>query len=256
MPSTKRLTYTDLRPLGVDIPRDGRHEANHVDRAAGTGEPRRPARGTLVERAAAVEGERIRIEEPIAAQRDARQEAVVDHAFQHIDVLGVAVQQEHALVPEGIGDRGACFQVSRLVGQCRSLSPNASPCRRRTDAPGQVQLLRNDVVPNTVDRLAVGRFAGQSGHVGDTRVEVTGPHGMSHRLVLVDYGDVVLAIGTVGLPLVGSAAHGNEELRQFQVVLVTGRPVELDQADFDLFVTGYVDLLASGRRPGRRDRHS
>ena len=62
--------------------------------------------GAFVEAIADAAGKRIGIEELVAVERDAGQEAVVDHTLNHIHVLGIAVEQEHAVIPHGVADRG------------------------------------------------------------------------------------------------------------------------------------------------------
>jgi len=83
-------------------------------------------------------------------KRDAGEKAVVDHALQDIDILGVTVQQEHALVPEGIGDGGAGLQIGRRVRQLVVVAERFALVAR-TDAAREVHFLRDDIFPKHVD---------------------------------------------------------------------------------------------------------
>ena len=66
------------------------HEPRQVARAAGAREPRSAL--VLAERE-----QRVRVEERVALQRDARQHRVVDCAFVYVDVPRVLLQQEHGI---------------------------------------------------------------------------------------------------------------------------------------------------------------
>ena len=100
------------------------------------------------------------------------------------------------MVPEGVGDRGAGLVVGRDVGQVvvvaegLALAPGA-------DAAGEVELARDDVVPQAVERAHVVRVAGERGDVGHRRVQVAGAHRVADRLVLLGHRQVVLLVGPV-----------------------------------------------------------
>jgi len=76
--------------LGVHVTRQGRHQAGDIGWAAGALEPGDPGGAFFVERRPAVAGQGVRIEEPVAGQADARQEAVVQDPLQHVEVTAVA----------------------------------------------------------------------------------------------------------------------------------------------------------------------
>jgi len=63
-----------------------------------------------------VDAERIGIEKSVARQRDAAEDPVVQSSFQYIDVLGVAIEQEHALGKEHDADSGAGLGIGDIVG--------------------------------------------------------------------------------------------------------------------------------------------
>ncbi len=136
---------------GVDVAGDRRDEPHDVDRAARAAEPRAALELAVVELEPHVAGQRVGVEELVAVERDAGEEAVVDDALEHIDVLRVAVQQEHAVVPQGQRDRGAGLvvglEVVELVGPGVALAGAVL-----ADAAGEVELAADDVLPDAVDR--------------------------------------------------------------------------------------------------------
>ena len=129
----------------VGVAGHGRNQPANVGRAARAGEP-------LAAGVVAAGGERIRVEKLLALQRHAGQHVVVERSLQHVDVLGVAVQQEHAVGPEAEGDAGARFAVGRDVRQLVVLAERLA-LAGRADAAREVQLFADDVVPQPVDRV-------------------------------------------------------------------------------------------------------
>ena len=95
---------------GIDVTGQFRQETGDIDGAAGSAKPR----AALITRVA---GERIRVEELTAVKPDAGEKAVVNGALKDIKIPGIAMEQEHALVPEGVGDGGAGLVVGGLVRQ-------------------------------------------------------------------------------------------------------------------------------------------
>ena len=131
-------------------------------------------------------------------QGNAREKAVVDDPLQHVEVLGIAVQEEHALVPQGVGDGRTGFVVGGRIGQFVVLAESLAGMPG-ADAAGKVKLLGHHVFPNAVDGLRVGLVASQCGHVGNTGIEIAGTDGMANGLVLLRDRLVVLVVGAVEL---------------------------------------------------------
>src|SRR5690606_25652843 len=126
-------------PYTVHVPGNRWDEPRDVDRAARRAEPRLAFGCAVVAQVLPVRLERVRIEEPVALHRDAREEAVVDHAFEDVDVPGVGVQEEHAVVPHRVRDGGARLGVRRPVRQIVRLTEGFSPAGR-PDAARDVEL--------------------------------------------------------------------------------------------------------------------
>ena len=226
---------------------DLRDEAHDVHGTAGAAEPF----GTGI---AAAAGQRVGIEELIAADRDAGEKAVVDHALQDIDILGVAVQQEHALVPEGVGDGGASFQVGRFIRQFEVVAERFA-VTARADAACEVHFFCDDIFPKRVDGGHQRAVAGQCGDIRHAGVEIARADRVADGFRLLDDGDVVLAVGTKDLSAqVAAAAHVDEELCEAEVARVACGAVELAQADLDLLMAGYALELVGGRAEGLVDQ--
>lgn len=152
-------------------------QPNHLERASG----------------AATAGQRVGIEKFIAVKRDAGEKAVVDHALQDIDILGVTMQQEHALVPEGIGDGGAGLQIGRRVRQLVVVAERFASVA--ASMPPVRCIFRDDIFPKRVDGAHQRAVAGQCGDIRHAGVEITGVDSVTDSFGLLDDRDVVLAVG-------------------------------------------------------------
>ena len=155
----------------------------------------------------------VRVEEGLAVERDPGEEAVVERPLHHVDVPGVGVQQEQAVVPVVVADGGAGLVVGAQVGQL-VVDPERLPGAGRADAAREVQLAADDVPPDPVHGVHVGLLPGEGRHVRHARVHVGGAHGVAHRLALLHHPPVRLVVRApgpfraVGAPLV------QQELRE------------------------------------------
>ena len=138
--------------VGVRETRHGRNEPGDIRGAARTAKP-----GAA--RVTAGRFQRVRIEEPVAFHRNSRQGGVVQRAFQDIDILGVVVHEEHAVVPKDVSDRGARFAVGGLVGQFVGFT-EALVAAAGADASGDIELGLDYVVPDRIDRLDIRHVPG------------------------------------------------------------------------------------------------
>ena len=187
-------------------------------------------------------------------ERDAGEKAVVDHALQDIDILGVAVQQEHALVPEGIGDGGAGLQIGRRVRQLVVVAERFALVAR-TDAAREVHFFRDDIIPKRVDGAHQRAVAGQCGDIRHAGVEIARADRVTDSFGLLDDRDVVLAVGAKDLAAqVTASSHVDEELCEVEVARVACGAVELAQADLDFLVTRHALELIGGRAEGLVDQ--
>ena len=197
---------------------------------------------------AAGAAERILVEEAVAAQRHAGDQAVVGLALEHVGVLAVAAHQEQAVVPQADADGGARLAISRVVGQIVG-DGEALVARRRADAAGQVHLVLRHVVPDFVHRGQQPFVAGDRRRVGHREVEVHRPHRVADHLRLFADRLVVLGVLAEQLAAVRLAALVEKEQRQFEVAFLLGGPVELDEGQLDLLVAaGLVALVGAENR--------
>ncbi len=227
---------------GVDITRHRGDEAGHVAGAAGAVEP-----GSAGVLAHALEG--VGVKEGVPFERDPREQGVVESPLHHVDVFTLAVEQEHAVVPVDVSDRGAGLAVGAHVGQGVT-RPEALVAPGSADPAGQVELAPGHVLPQPVDRLDVGSISGQGGHVGHAGVHVRRPHGVSDGFGLLGHGGVVLVVLPPQLPAAQRpAAHVEKVLRQPQPALITGDPAEPHQAHLDHLVARWF-LVEAGTEHG------
>ncbi len=142
----------------------------------------------------AAAGQRIGVEETVARQRDAREHAVVEGAFEDVDIGRVSVEQRHAVAPEHGRDRAAGFAVGGVVGQVIGIAESLVVILRRGGAAGDVELPPDDVLPEPVERAPVFAVVAQGGDVGHGGVGVAGPDGMPDRVFRLDQRHPVLVV--------------------------------------------------------------
>ena len=198
-------------------------------------------------------GQGIGIEEQVAGERDAGEDAVVEDALHDVGILAVELEALHPRIPEERGDVGAGLGIGAGVRQAvrRAI---AFPAAGRADAAGDIELGPDHVGPDLVESGDGGRVAGQGGDIRRAGVEIAGPDGVADGFGLLDEGLVVLgvfAIEELGAAIVlvrdaafGPAAGVDEELGQVEILPRAGDAIQLDQADLDLLVPGRVGSLA------------
>src|SRR5262249_13331384 len=111
------------------------HPGNVTDDVRRTARAVEPRHAVMLAFAA----ERVDVDEAVAAQRYAGQQAVVDLALQDVGVLAVAGHEEQAVVPQGHADGGARLRVGRVVGQVVG-DRETLVVGRRADAAGDIHL--------------------------------------------------------------------------------------------------------------------
>ena len=215
--------------LRADIFAERGDRAHDVRRAAGAAEPRGP-RGPAG-------FQQVRVEEPVAGERDAGERAVVHGAFERVHVLRVAVHQEHPVRPEKERHSGARLVVA-AVREFIIVAVRFAAAARAA-AAGQVVFFADDVVPDLRDRVDVALVAGERRHVRHAGVHVVGADGVPDGFVLLEHGLVRLAVGVAGTAF----RLVFEEMRgELQPARIAGLAVELREP--------HLDDLMSGRDAG------
>ena len=95
---------------GIHIIRYGSHETGYVARTAGTSEP-------VLALMLPHGFQRIVIEELVTAEWYARNDSVIQRAFQHIRIFGISRSEKHTMIPIHIGYRGAGFAIGCVIIQ-------------------------------------------------------------------------------------------------------------------------------------------
>ena len=236
----KEIDVERVALLCVHVAGHGGEEARHVSGAAGDAEPR----AALV---LAVTFERVGVEERLAVERDARQQPVVKRPLHHVNVAGVLVQQEQPVVPVVVADGRASLVVSRHVRQV-VVSAEAFDVADRADAARDVELLVDDVAPDSVNRVNVRIITRQRRDVGHAGIHVRRAHRMADGFGLVsDFGVRLVVLAPAALRAV-RAARVEQELRQAKVTRVAALAVELRQRHLGDLVAGPNALLAGAER--------
>ncbi len=176
---------------GVGVAAQRGEEAEDVGGAAGAAEPILP-----VVRAAAGEG--VFVEEVGTVQGDAAEEAVVERAFQHVAVLAVACELQHAVGEEDQADGGAGFAVGGIVGQI-VIFAEPLPAAFGADPTGQIHAALGDAIPQAVADRPQFRILRFRGEVGGGAVEVDRAHGVADRVGLLAQRRVGLEVLQVGV---------------------------------------------------------
>ena len=217
----------------------------------------------------AAAGQRVLVEEPIAAQRNAADGAVVQRTLHDIGIGGLAGHQQHAMRPEHQADRGAGLGVGGLVRQivvaCEALVGPGRP-----ETTGDIEALLRQVVPQP-DAGVVQALIGVLGReVRHRRIQIHRPHCMPHHLVLLAHRDMRLVV-FVDAVIPGSriaaarprldveimrlaAALVDEIARQIHVPRLAGEAGQLDQRQLDLLVTAIAAKLALPATEAARDQ--
>ena len=226
----------------------------------------------------AAAGERRRVAEEIAGERDAGGDRVVQRLLHDVGVLRVAGDVEQPVVPEHHRRRGAGLLIGVLVRQV-VVRREALVVLRRADPAGDVHPVQRHAV---VQRL---RGAPQPGslvscdHVGHRAIQEHRAHGVADRFLLLAHRHVVLRVAGVEVlrilqvealvPLADAerlaeevdravgvellelaledrwllAAPVEHRLRQLEVALLAGGARQLHERQLDAFVAGDVVLL-------------
>ena len=80
----------------------------------------------MVEWVFSIRFQRIWIEKEVATQRQARNQSIIERTLQHIDVLGIPMQQEQPVIPEDIPYGRTCFIVSCKIWKLIAFSKSFS----------------------------------------------------------------------------------------------------------------------------------
>ena len=122
----------------------------------------------------AVAGQRVHVEVPVAAQRDAGQHGVVERPLDEVGVARLPRGQQHAPAPHDAGDRATRLAVGQVVRQVVGLPERLGEVAG-ADPAGDVELAADHVVPLPGQRLQECRLArleikvGDAGRRGTTR---------------------------------------------------------------------------------------
>ena len=153
------------------------------------------------------------------------------------------MQAEHAEVEETAGNRGAGLAIGRGVGQFVVLAESLVVVAG-TEAAGDIELLRGDVVPDGCDGCLVVLVAGIAHPVGHTAVEIQSTDGVPLGCTLLDGRQMVLPVlavhtlvGAGGVELADAPAI-QEELAALQVTLLARQLIEPHQSHLDDRMTG------------------
>ncbi len=175
--------------------------------------------------------ERIVVEETVAGERDTGDYPVVQRALIDIGIFCIARGEKHAVVPIDIRYGGTCLAISRMVVKLVVRTETLALCTR-TDAACDVELARRHIVPDPGYGIEVGRIVGQRRHIGHAGKQISGAHGMSHNLVLGQYGLVVLRILAQAVAVRASACFLHKIFGRLKILVVAGHLIQFGKGHF------------------------
>ena len=201
----------DVQAVGVrrvDVPRQRPHELQEHRRAAWAGVPG-PSRAVP----SGVQW--VFVEVSVAFQRDAGECAVVERAFQLVDLRGVGRGEEQVVVEESARDGGAGFEVT--VVRQDEVAAELLVSRDRADATGDVKAAGDHVPPEALGRFDVLGLRARNTERRDARGEKRGSHGVPFDGRLLEHRQVVLAVFAEVLSALMVASSIDPEAREVEV---------------------------------------
>ena len=234
--------------MGVSHPRNLGNQSGHVRWTTGGAKPRSPASRAMIERVLSIRFERVDVEEAISLKIDRSKHVVQQCDLRHIQIPGVLVQQEHAVVEQHVAYRRAGLIESVRVRQL-ILGPKAFNAMNRAKPPGDVHSRIRDIPPDFCQCLCIARVARQRADIRHSRIEISRPHRVTDRLFLLRHRCVLLGVGWSHDPLalrdIRHTPDFKEPASHIQIQRLAGNPVELHQSKFHfLMPRGLLDRLA------------
>ena len=210
----------------IEIARNRRDEAAQITWAAGTSKPRLAGSVVIcIEGILAIARQWVRIEETTTIHTHTRNDTIIQTTLQTVDILALAVKQEHAL--KEINHRDGCTglvvgcHVWQLIVITKCLT-----CMAGTYSTCKIVFLANDVFKNAVDHLHIGRILGQGSHIGDTGIHISSTNSMTYRLFLLQDRSLALRIWVADMSL---ATIIEQILSLIQILLLAGQGIETSQ---------------------------
>ena len=134
------------------------------------------------------------------------------------------MKQEETVVHIHIADSRTSFAISGQVGEFVVVT-ECFACVTCTDTSGYINLFRDDVVPDFVNRFNIAAIAGDGCHICHAGIHINGTHGMSYGFILLYYGFVCLTVSV--FPACVSTGI-QEELCLIEILFISCHHVELD----------------------------
>ena len=133
------------------------------------------------------------------------------------------------MIPEEECHRGASFVVTAIgkfvvVSVCLAV-------RARTATAGQMELLRDDVVPDASDGFKLAGIARKRGDISHGAIKIVRANGVTHGFTLFHHRQMVLAV------LVALTTNVEKEFRECEPARIAGLAIQFHQADLDFLVS-------------------
>ncbi len=129
--------------------------------------------------------ERVGIEEAAAIESYTGDETIIKRTFEYVIIFGVTVEEEETVVDIHVADSSTSLAICRHIGKfvvCAECFTVACG----TDTAGDIVFLAYNIIPDAVDGVDIGGVACESGDIRHTGIHISGTHGMTYSLILID----------------------------------------------------------------------
>ena len=138
-------------------------------------------------------GQWISIKKSIPFQAQPIQCSIVQASFQYINVLGIAFQRIHSLIPKNHPNRSTGLAVCIFIGEV-IIHRKTFIASRRSYPSSHVHVPVHDIFPNRLHGIHVAKVIFGGSHIGSTRVEIHRSYRMARNFLLLLYRYIILRI--------------------------------------------------------------
>ena len=242
-------------PEGPGVLPHAHYQPGQIGRAAGAAEPGLPPRLDMglpgvLPAGVGPDLQGVDVEEFLPVRRHAGEHAVIQGPLHDVGVSRLRLHLQHAAGEEHQPHGGARLRIGGIVGQVIGEGKRL-PGLGAAHTAGDVHLPPRHVLPQRPACRPHGLVAGEAGAVGHAAVEIHGPDGVAHRLLLLPDGEVGLVVlvaqilrgggsfAVLGVEVVGPLAPAVQKaLGQVPVALLSRSLVEAEQGHFRDLMAG------------------
>ena len=138
-------------------------------------------------------GQWIAIKKPIPFQAKPIQCRIVQAPFQYINVLRIAFQRIHSLIPKNHPHRCTGLAVGIFIGKI-IIHRKTFIASRRSYPSSHVHITVHHILPNRLHCIHVAHIVFCCSHIGSARVEIHRAYRMARNFLLFFYWHIILSV--------------------------------------------------------------